>query len=76
MLRGRDHFCFPSHFEIPPCLLAKPSRNHHLARVSGRWRITVPKMASLVDNYEQQYAVLTADITAKIGRIRIQSGGK
>lgn len=33
-------------------------------------------MASLIDNYEQQYAVLTADITAKIGRIRIQSGGK
>ncbi|XP_011052018.1 PREDICTED: vesicle transport through interaction with t-SNAREs homolog 1A isoform X1 [Acromyrmex echinatior] len=33
-------------------------------------------MASLVDNYEQQYAVLTADITAKIGRIRVQSGGK
>ncbi|KYN03515.1 PREDICTED: vesicle transport through interaction with t-SNAREs homolog 1A isoform X2 [Cyphomyrmex costatus] len=33
-------------------------------------------MASLVDNYEQQYAVLTADITAKIGRIRIQSGGE
>ena len=36
----------------------------------------VSKMASLVDSYEQQYAVLTADITAKIGRIRIQSGGK
>ncbi|XP_011173522.1 vesicle transport through interaction with t-SNAREs homolog 1A [Solenopsis invicta] len=34
------------------------------------------KMASLVDSYEQQYAVLTADITAKIGRIRIQSGGE
>lgn len=34
------------------------------------------KMASLIDNYEQQYAVLTADITAKIGRIRSQSGGK
>ncbi|KAL6268433.1 hypothetical protein P5V15_001569 [Pogonomyrmex californicus] len=34
------------------------------------------KMASLVDNYEQQYAVLTADITAKIGRIRVQSGGE
>ncbi|XP_029680092.1 vesicle transport through interaction with t-SNAREs homolog 1A [Formica exsecta] len=33
-------------------------------------------MASLIDNYEQQYAVLTADITAKIGRIRIQSGGE
>ncbi|XP_043281129.1 vesicle transport through interaction with t-SNAREs homolog 1A [Venturia canescens] len=26
-------------------------------------------MATLIDNYEQQYAVLTADITAKIGRI-------
>lgn len=34
------------------------------------------KMASLIDNYEQQYAVLTADITAKIGRIRTQSGSK
>ncbi|XP_032666481.1 vesicle transport through interaction with t-SNAREs homolog 1A [Odontomachus brunneus] len=33
-------------------------------------------MASLIDSYEQQYAVLTADITAKIGRIRIQSGGE
>lgn len=33
-------------------------------------------MASLIDNYEQQYAVLTADITAKIGRIRTQSGSK
>ncbi|KAH0950893.1 hypothetical protein HN011_000316 [Eciton burchellii] len=33
-------------------------------------------MASLIDNYEQQYAVLTADVTAKIGRIRIQSGGE
>ncbi|EFN87873.1 Vesicle transport through interaction with t-SNAREs-like protein 1A [Harpegnathos saltator] len=33
-------------------------------------------MASLIDNYEQQYAVLTADITAKISRIRVQSGGE
>ncbi|TGZ51432.1 vesicle transport through interaction with t-SNAREs 1a [Temnothorax americanus] len=33
-------------------------------------------MASLVDSYEQQYAVLTADITAKIARIRLQSGGE
>ncbi|XP_076240498.1 vesicle transport through interaction with t-SNAREs 1a [Calliopsis andreniformis] len=33
-------------------------------------------MASLIDNYEQQYAVLTADITAKIGRIRTQSGNE
>ncbi|XP_031836027.1 vesicle transport through interaction with t-SNAREs 1a [Nomia melanderi] len=30
-------------------------------------------MASLIDSYEQQYAVLTADITAKIGRISTQS---
>ncbi|XP_066589519.1 vesicle transport through interaction with t-SNAREs homolog 1A-like isoform X2 [Prorops nasuta] len=29
-------------------------------------------MANLIDNYEQQYAVLTADITAKICRIRLQ----
>lgn len=34
------------------------------------------KMASLIDNYEQQYAVLTADITAKIGRIRTQTGNE
>lgn len=34
------------------------------------------KMATLIDNYEQQYAVLTADITAKIGRIVSLSGGK
>lgn len=33
-------------------------------------------MASLIDNYEQQYAVLTADITAKIGRIRTQTGNE
>ncbi|XP_076679170.1 vesicle transport through interaction with t-SNAREs 1a [Andrena cerasifolii] len=33
-------------------------------------------MASLIDNYEQQYAVLTADITAKIGKIRTQSGNE
>ncbi|KAL0115864.1 hypothetical protein PUN28_011026 [Cardiocondyla obscurior] len=33
-------------------------------------------MASLVDSYEQQYAALTADITAKIGRIRLLSGGE
>ncbi|XP_017891798.1 vesicle transport through interaction with t-SNAREs homolog 1A [Ceratina calcarata] len=33
-------------------------------------------MASLIDNYEQQYAVLTADITAKIGKIRTQNDEK
>ncbi|XP_074098031.1 vesicle transport through interaction with t-SNAREs 1a [Cotesia typhae] len=33
-------------------------------------------MATLIDNYEQQYAVLTADITAKIGRINVVSGGE
>jgi hypothetical protein len=26
-------------------------------------------MASLMDDYEQQYAILTADITAKIGKL-------
>ncbi|XP_076645284.1 vesicle transport through interaction with t-SNAREs 1a isoform X2 [Halictus rubicundus] len=34
------------------------------------------KMASLIDNYEQEYAVLTADITAKIGRIRTQNSNE
>ncbi|KAF7995717.1 hypothetical protein HCN44_006824 [Aphidius gifuensis] len=33
-------------------------------------------MATLIDNYEQQYAVLTADITAKICRISVTSGGE
>ena len=33
-------------------------------------------MATLIDNYEQQYAVLTADITAKIGRISVLNGSK
>lgn len=33
-------------------------------------------MATLIDNYEQQYAVLTADITAKISRITVVNGGK
>ncbi|XP_012252899.1 vesicle transport through interaction with t-SNAREs homolog 1A [Athalia rosae] len=33
-------------------------------------------MATLVDNYEQQYAVLTADITAKISRIAIVNGSE
>lgn len=28
-------------------------------------------MTTLIDNYEQQYAILTADITAKIGRIAV-----
>jgi hypothetical protein len=32
-------------------------------------------MASLVDSYEQQYAVLTADITAKIGKLDSLHGG-
>lgn len=32
-------------------------------------------MATLIDNYEQQYAVLTADITAKISRINVVTGG-
>lgn len=27
-------------------------------------------MATLVQSYEQQYSVLTADITAKIGRLK------
>jgi hypothetical protein len=33
------------------------------------------KMVSLIENYEQQYAVLTADITAKIGRLTSLHGG-
>ncbi|XP_033230432.1 vesicle transport through interaction with t-SNAREs homolog 1A [Belonocnema kinseyi] len=33
-------------------------------------------MATLIDNYEQQYAVLTADITAKIGRISVLNGSE
>ncbi|KAG7189017.1 hypothetical protein KM043_008610 [Ampulex compressa] len=33
-------------------------------------------MVSLIDNYEQQYAVLTADITAKIGRIWVLNGNE
>jgi hypothetical protein len=32
-------------------------------------------MASLMDSYEQQYAVLTADITAKIGKLAPLHGG-
>lgn len=27
-------------------------------------------MATLIQSYEQQYSVLTADITAKIGRLK------
>ncbi|KAF4516937.1 hypothetical protein B566_EDAN008026 [Ephemera danica] len=33
-------------------------------------------MASLLDTYEQQYAILTADITAKIGKISLLIGGE
>ncbi|XP_051170688.1 vesicle transport through interaction with t-SNAREs homolog 1A [Leptopilina boulardi] len=33
-------------------------------------------MATLIDNYEQQYAILTADITAKIGRISVLNGSE
>jgi hypothetical protein len=32
-------------------------------------------MASLMESYEQQYAVLTADITAKIGKLTSSHGG-
>ncbi|XP_015591492.1 vesicle transport through interaction with t-SNAREs homolog 1A [Cephus cinctus] len=42
----------------------------------GERRCSVAKMAILIDNYEQQYAVLTADITAKISRISILSGSE
>lgn len=33
------------------------------------------KMATLVDTYEQQYAILTADITGKIGQLSSKSAG-
>jgi hypothetical protein len=33
------------------------------------------KMVSLIESYEQQYAVLTADITAKIGKLTSLHGG-
>ncbi|XP_022184046.1 vesicle transport through interaction with t-SNAREs homolog 1A [Nilaparvata lugens] len=33
-------------------------------------------MAALIDVYEQQYAVITADITSKIGRLSNLSGGE
>jgi hypothetical protein len=32
-------------------------------------------MASLMDTYEQQYAVLTADMTAKIAKLAPLHGG-
>lgn len=33
-------------------------------------------MATLLDNYEQQYAILTADITGKIGQLSSKSAGE
>nr|QNH82210.1 vesicle transport v-SNARE protein 1a [Sogatella furcifera] len=33
-------------------------------------------MAALIDVYEQQYAVITADVTSKIGRLSSLSGGE
>lgn len=33
-------------------------------------------MTTLIQSYEQQYSVLTADITAKIGRLKVGSEGK
>ena len=33
-------------------------------------------MATLIQSYEQQYSVLTADITAKIGRLKSGNDGK
>lgn len=33
-------------------------------------------MATLIQSYEQQYSVLTADITAKIGRLKLGNDGK
>lgn len=32
-------------------------------------------MSSLINDYEQQYAVLTAEITAQIGKLRLFSAG-
>lgn len=32
-------------------------------------------MATLIQSYEQQYSVLTADITAKIGRLKSGNEG-
>lgn len=33
-------------------------------------------MATLIQSYEQQYSVLTADLTAKIGRLKSNNEGK
>lgn len=33
-------------------------------------------MATLIQSYEQQYSVLTADITAKIGRLKLGNDGE
>lgn len=33
-------------------------------------------MTSLIQDYEQQYSVLTADITAQIGKLKIIDFGK
>lgn len=33
-------------------------------------------MATLLDNYEQQYAILTADITGKIGQLSSKTAGQ
>lgn len=33
-------------------------------------------MSTLIQSYEQQYSVLTADITAKIGRLKTANEGK
>lgn len=33
-------------------------------------------MATLIQSYEQQYSVLTAEITSKIGRLKVGDDGK
>lgn len=33
-------------------------------------------MATLIQSYEQQYSVLTADVTAKIGRLKVGNEGE
>lgn len=33
-------------------------------------------MSSLIESYEQQYAVLTAEITSEIGKLKRSSAGK
>ncbi|XP_021920864.1 vesicle transport through interaction with t-SNAREs homolog 1A isoform X3 [Zootermopsis nevadensis] len=43
-------------------------------RLRWYYQALVEKMASLMENYEQQYAVLTADITAKIGKLTSSHG--